>query len=106
MITYWTAFGLAIALWFATGWYLNERLKFVHKKLDAVLESFDGLREYLYEIDPQFSDERQLLIEAFAEDGSPFAGKAHMDLMAEKNSEGFRTLRTNFLDGGHRAKNN
>jgi hypothetical protein len=37
----------AIALWFAHGWYLNVRLKLVHEKLDRVLETFDGLRDYL-----------------------------------------------------------
>jgi hypothetical protein len=49
----------AIALWFAHGWYLNDRLKHVHEKLDRVFEAFDGLRDYLYEIDPQFDDERE-----------------------------------------------
>lgn len=37
----------AVALWFAHGWYLNERLKSVHAKLDSVLDQFNGLREYL-----------------------------------------------------------
>ncbi|MFZ3320738.1 MAG: hypothetical protein WA190_00090 [Usitatibacter sp.] len=49
----------AIALWFAHGWYLNIRLERVHRKLDLMLASFDGLRIYLYEIDPQFDDERK-----------------------------------------------
>ena len=32
----------AIALWFAHGWYLNERLKLVHERLDRVFEAFNG----------------------------------------------------------------
>jgi hypothetical protein len=47
----------AIALWFAQGWYLNEKLNPRHEKLDCLLDAFDGLRDYLYEIDPQFGDE-------------------------------------------------
>ena len=35
------------------------RLAEVHKKLDAVLGEFNCLRQYLYEIDAQFDDERQ-----------------------------------------------
>ena len=31
----------ALALWFAHGWYLNTRLKAVHKKLDALMEAMD-----------------------------------------------------------------
>ena len=49
----------AVVLWFAHGWYLNNRLLQVHEKLDQVLEQFNGLRNYLYEIDPQFDDERE-----------------------------------------------
>lgn len=99
----------AIVLWFASGWYLNERLKLVHEKLDTVLEQFNGLREYLYEIDPQFDEERRLMIEFHAslENGDlSFAGKEHMDLTSKKKDRGYRTLNTSFLDGGHRAPNN
>jgi hypothetical protein len=28
--------------WFAHGWYLNTRLRSVHKKLDQILEQFNG----------------------------------------------------------------
>ncbi len=28
-----------LALWFASGWYLNERLRSVHDKLDRILEA-------------------------------------------------------------------
>ncbi|HVI99687.1 MAG TPA: hypothetical protein VM657_11555 [Sphingomonas sp.] len=108
MITFWGAVGIAVGLWFATGWYLNERLKRVHEKLDLVLDNFNGLREYLYEIDPQFDEERDLMTELWASvenDNMSFAGMHHMDLTKEKEKQGFRTLHTTFLDGGHRAPN-
>jgi hypothetical protein len=107
LITYWTAIGIAVALWFATGWYLNERLKIVHTKLDLVLDNFNGLREYLYEIDPQFDEERRLLTDLYSDGpGTLFAGKQHMDLTNEKKENGFRTLNSPFYEGGFRAPNN
>ncbi len=109
MISYWGITGIAVALWFATGWYLNERLKLVHDKLDRLFENFNGLREYLYEIDPQFDEERRLLIElneSLENGGISFAGKEHMNLTKDKRDRGYRTLNTSFLDGGHRAPNN
>ncbi len=108
MITFWGAVGIAVVLWFATGWYLNERLKRVHEKLDLVLENFNGLREYLYEIDPQFAEERALMTELYdsVENGKmSFAGMHHSDLTKQKEEQGFRTLHTSFLNGGHRAPN-
>lgn len=87
----------AIALWFAHGWYLNERLKHVHQKLDRVLEAFDGLRDYLYEIDPQFNDERQSHI-SFENDESMFAGMNDMELIVKKKRDGKRTLNTPFAE--------
>jgi|694.fasta_scaffold121355_5 hypothetical protein len=86
----------AIALWFAQGWYLNERLKHVHNKLDAVLQTFDGLRNYLYEIDPQFDDERESL-KAFEEGMSIFSGIDDLELINKKESDGKRTLNTTFI---------
>ena len=86
----------AIALWFAYGWYLNERLKYVHQKLDRVLDAFDGLRDYLYEIDPQFDDERQSHM-AFENDESMFAGMNDLELIRRKEQDGKRTLNTPFI---------
>lgn len=92
----------AIALWFAHGWYLNERLKLVHAKLDSVLVQFNGLREYLYEIDPQFDDERESS-DRFKEHMSApdsndmFAGMNDMELIREKEKAGKRTLNTPFV---------
>lgn len=86
----------AIVLWFAHGWYLNERLKHVHEKLDRVLEAFDGLRDYLYEIDPQFDDERESRA-AFESRDSMFAGMSDMELIRRKEQEGKRTLNAPFI---------
>ena len=92
----------AIALWFAHGWYLNTRLERVHAKLDRMLECFDGLRQYLYEIDPQFDEERRLfaeLEESIRQPGSmSFAGMNHMELIRKKEQSGERTLQTPFHD--------
>jgi hypothetical protein len=87
----------AIALWFAHGWYLNEKLKLVHKKLDRVFEAFDGLRDYLYEIDPQFDDERASNL-AFENDESMFSGMNGMELITRKKQNGKRTLNTLFIE--------
>jgi hypothetical protein len=91
-----------VALWFAHGWYLNERLKSVHAKLDNVLEHFNGLREYLYEIDPQFNDERESRsrFETHMADpskGGMFSGMDDMELLREKEKAGKRTLNTPFV---------
>ena len=89
----------AIVLWFAHGWYLNEKLADVHKKLDLILETFDGLRSYLYEIDPQFSDERAASeeFESNFENGTPsFAGMYELELLQKKRNKGKRTLNSPF----------
>jgi hypothetical protein len=92
----------AIALWFAHGWHLNERLKSVHAKLDSVLDQFNGLREYLYEIDPQFDDERESSDRfekhmSAPESNDIFAGMNDMELISEKEKVGRRTLNTPFV---------
>ena len=87
----------AIGLWFAHGWYLNKRLRQVHAKLDRLLENFNGLREYLYEIDSQFDDERQSS-RALENDESLFAGMNDMELVKKKKNEGRRTLNTPFVE--------
>jgi hypothetical protein len=106
-VTYWGAIAIAIGLWLATGWYLNERLKLVHAKLDRIFENFDGLRQYLYEIDPQFNEERQLLQGLFTDEPeTTFDGMELMELEKKKKEDGYRTLSSHFLDGGFRAPNN
>lgn len=89
----------AVILWFAQGWYLNTRLKDVHDKLDKTLDAIDGLRRYLYEIDPQFNDERESRA-SFEQGDSMFAGMDDMELLREKRRKGNRTLNTTFLDEG------
>jgi hypothetical protein len=97
-----TIIATGIALWFAHGWYLNERLKSVHSKLDSVLDQFNGLREYLYEVDPQFDDERESS-ERFEEhmadpdNNDIFAGMNDMELIRAKEKAGKRTLNTPFV---------
>lgn len=97
----WVVILTAIALWFAIGWYLNEQLKSVHAKLDAALDQFNGLREYLYEIDPQFDDERESN-ERFGahmadqESKDTLSGMDDMELLRQKKEAGKRTLNTPF----------
>ena len=105
MVSFWGAFGIAVGLWFATGWYLNERLKTVHDKLDRLSDQFFGLREYLYEIDPQFDDERALA-EAEWQSGPSISSPTLDDLEKQKLSNGYRMRRSSFLEGGFRAQNN
>jgi hypothetical protein len=81
-----TIITVAVVLWVAHGWYLNSRLISVHAKLDRLLDQFNGLREYLYEIDPQFDDERDL--------SDVSDGYAHLQLVTKKDEDGRRTLNT------------
>ena len=93
---------IALALWFAVSWYLNGRLALVHKRLDQIDQQFEGLRQYLYEIDPQFDDERgssERLNDVLERDVFSFAGLHDMELLQRKKAEGRRTLNTIFLDG-------
>ena len=103
----WTAVVIAFVLWFAITTYMNMQLAKVHAKLDRMHDQFYGLREYLYEIDPQFDDERELLREGYSEDffDAGFANMDHADLIKRKKEEGYRTLHALFVDGGFRAPN-
>ncbi|MEJ1958041.1 MAG: hypothetical protein WDM70_00040 [Nitrosomonadales bacterium] len=66
------------------------------KKTDRILEALDGLRNYLYEIDPQFDDERESDAN-FKNNDSMFAGMNDMELIRKKEAEGKRTLNTPFI---------
>ena len=68
----------------------------MHDKLDRITEAFDGLRQYLYEIDPQFNDERESR-RAFENNESMFAGMNDMELIRMKERDGKRTLNTSFF---------
>ncbi len=95
----------AVVLFFALGWYMNLQLAKLHAKFDHIQELFNGLRDYLYEIDPQFDEERQTLESFLSGSGGMLAGATHNDLMREKKESGRRTLNTGFLEGGFRAPN-
>jgi hypothetical protein len=74
---------------------VSSKLDRVQQQLDLVLSNLDGLREYLYEIDPQFADERASDKEL--EDGSNmFAAYDDFKLLEEKKARGKRTLSTPF----------
>lgn len=66
---------------------LKKQQQFIHEK-------FYNLQEYLYEIDPQFEDERQSNRDM--EEESPMAEFHDSQLIKEKESKGRRTLNTNF----------
>lgn len=75
---------------------MNERLKRAEATAEELVRMMHGLRQYLYEIDPQFDDERQLakeLDDSLASgNGVTFAGMSHMELIEAKESAGRRTL--------------
>lgn len=75
--------------------YLGLRLNKAQKKLDRLLSAMDGLREYLYEIDPQFDDERKSH-QDFEYNESIFAGTTDTALQRRKKQQGRRTLNTPF----------
>ena len=78
-------------------WCLKTQLESAHRKLDRTLASFDGLRRYLYEIDPQFDDERHLL-DHLASRTALDAGANHLELVQRKKERSKRTLSTSFND--------
>jgi hypothetical protein len=86
----------AVVLWFAQGFYLNDRLREVHKKLNNVLDELNGLRQYLYEIDPQFDDERESLAKVHAEPPEFLSGYDDIKLLERKKAAGKRALNTPF----------
>jgi hypothetical protein len=84
-----------LVLWFPHAWYLNLRLKQANKKLDRLQQAFEGLREYLYEIDPQFDDERRSQHD-FEYNEAIFSGMKETELQRRKRQAGKRTLVTPF----------
>jgi len=89
----------AVGLWFAQGWYFNTLIEKLHGRFDQIDEMFDGLREYLYENDPQFDDERNLLdlvLMSEKDKANFFSGMDHMELIKQKKSKGKRTLNSPF----------
>jgi hypothetical protein len=95
-----TIIATAVALWFAHGWYLNSRLARLHAKLDRLIDGMEGLRLYLYEIDPQFDEERRLreeIAEGVRTGAAPLSGMALTELVKRRTAAGRRTLDTPFL---------
>lgn len=93
------AFFAIIAYGIHTKYSLLSRLADTHEelvqKVDALSEDLDGLRVYLYEIDPQFDDERRA--RAIAETVDHFAAeKSYEDLLKRKKEAGMRVLSTRF----------
>lgn len=88
---------IAFALWFFIAWHINVKFSELNGRIDLLLENFNGLREYLYEIDPQFDDERELA-KAFQDEESMFAGMDDLELQLRKREEGKRTLNSTFLN--------
>lgn len=76
--------------------FLREKLAKVDHKLDVVLDRFEGLRLYLYEIDPQFEDERASNERVWAEDAHPLDMAEDAALMTRKKEEGRRMLTSPF----------
>jgi hypothetical protein len=59
-----------------------------------------GFGDYLYEIDPQFDEERELLMElnrSVESKSVSFAGMDHNQLVRRKEADGKRTLDTSFV---------
>lgn len=84
-----------LLIWIPHAWYLSLRLKQANRKLDSLQQSFEGLREYLYEIDPQFDDERRSQHD-FEYNQALFSGMKETELQRKKRVAGKRTLVTPF----------
>jgi hypothetical protein len=85
---------LPVVFYVASTW---ERIRKVEKTLDLMLQNFEGLRQYLYEIDPQFEDERQSNVD-LDDERNLFAAQNDMELLDRKHADGKRTLDTPFHD--------
>ncbi len=78
---------------------LESKFQTLQKKLDLVIAEFNGLREYLYEIDPQFDDERFLaedFSQSMANGNAGLSGVIEMELINAKIKKGKRTLNSPF----------
>ena len=74
---------------------LSVKLGEANRKMDCLFEQFNGLRVYLYSIDPQFDDERVSRAE-MDEGADIYAGYSDLKLLQAKETEGRRTLNTPF----------
>ena len=74
---------------------LSRQLREADRKIDLLLANFNGLREYLYEIDPQFNDERESNNDMDDESNTMVAFD-DMKLLEAKEAAGHRTLNSPF----------
>jgi hypothetical protein len=75
---------------------ISAQLKQANAKIDLVLSNFDGLRDYLYEIDTQFDDERES-DKDMEDDSNSMAAYHDFQLLDSKEKSGRRTLNTPFV---------
>jgi hypothetical protein len=95
-------------LWIALAFQISSGFRMITDRQDRIWErtneQLDGLREYLYEIDPQFDEERELLDGLHSDDpNTVFDGMQLMELEKSKKKVGRRTLSSRFFEGGFRS---
>lgn len=83
---------LFFGLFLSGTWYANIKFKEVHQRLDDVMRQFNCLRVYLYEIDPQFDEERALTEAFMSNDNGVFDGASLAEHINERKEKGLRTL--------------
>jgi hypothetical protein len=102
-ITYYEVTIIAGMICFFMLWKIIDLAGNIKKDTDRINEQLNNLRKYLYEIDPQFDDERaseeRFGMHMQQSDSSDiFAGMDDMELLREKHEKGMRTLHRTFLD--------
>ena len=90
-----TAWLIGLLLFFGIRHIINKRHEELDAKIDGLYRQFEGLRNYLYEIDPQFDDERRAAKD-FEEGVDMYSGQREMELIRSKQAEGRRILLTPF----------
>ena len=89
-----------LLLWIALGFQINSKFEKLEARLDERdskdFERFEGLRRYLYELDPQFEEELAFERELWSSDSDPFSGSILHKIQEEKKERGDRTLDTRF----------
>jgi hypothetical protein len=69
------------------------------REISVLNETLEGLRTYMYEIDPQFDEERNALAMAEHYDNCS-VHKTYEDLLTNRKQDGRRMLATKFLADG------
>lgn len=73
----------------------HAKMEVLKNQQEAILSKLEGLRAYLYEIDPQFDDERRSSND-LDDERNIFSAMDDMQLLQKKEAEGRRTLNTPF----------